>query len=76
MNTKPSIKPAVPIIRWAAIGTNGIREWIHHDTLRYTRRDARAAYLAWWDEDPKAQRAALKRVRFARVVVSIEGEKS
>lgn len=66
------LTPAVPVRMWSAVqGVPWGRSWqINTGTISRTRSKARAAYLAQWDEDYHAR--ALKRVRFARVIVSME----
>lgn len=65
-------KTAPPIRMWAAVvRTNRGTEWINWLTVQRTRKQARAAYLSNLDE--RHHERFLKAVRFARVVVSIEG---
>jgi len=58
----------VPIVAWAAIQQGKRSAWINLYTIRWTRKEARAAYLKMWDD--KYHKQALKNVRFARVSVS------
>mgnify|MGYP000855978316 FL=1 len=58
----------VPIVAWAAIQQGKRSAWINPHTIRWTRKEARAAYLKMWDD--KYHKQALKNVRFARVSVS------
>lgn len=67
------MKTAAPILMWAAICRGERTEWIRHDTIRRTRSDARKAYLYYWE--PEYHAKALRHVRFARVVVAVEGQK-
>lgn len=63
------MKPAKPITMWAAVVSNPRGEWIHRNTLRRTRKEARAAYLDQWA--PWTHKKVLKRIRFARVTVAL-----
>jgi len=58
----------VPIVAWAAIQQGKRSAWINPHTIRWTRKEARAAYLKMWDD--KYHKQALKNVRFDRVSVS------
>lgn len=61
--------PAIEKRLWAPIRINakGRRDWPIYTFIRYTRREAKAAYLE--NYDPKYHKEALKGVRFARVTV-------
>lgn len=63
-------RAAHPILLWAAICQSPRSEWIHYGTVAGTRRDAKRLYLETWNPDYAAD--ALKRVRFARVVVALQ----
>ncbi len=52
---------------WAPINISPRGDWIFHTCVRFTRRDAKEAYLAGYDE--KHHKRLLKNVRFARVTV-------
>ena len=61
---------APSVVLWAAVIKSQRSEWIHHYTIRSTRRAAKAAYLETWI--PSHHRIALKNVRFAKVVVALQ----
>jgi len=50
------------------VGKRDQRVELYLGCFRWTRKEARAAYLKMWDD--KYHKQALKNVRFARVVVS------
>lgn len=64
-------KPAVTRNMWAPI-RDAVRgpDWVCAACIRYTRRDAKAAFLAAFSPEPRHQRQALKGVRFARVTIT------
>lgn len=64
------MSPARPVAMWAAVVRSTRTEWIHYLTIRRTRAEARAAYLEQWE--PEYRPKALKNVRFAKVVISLE----
>lgn len=69
------MKPATPVILWAAIFRTPRCEWIGYHTVARTKRGSVAAYKAGYDKE-HAERILRKelrqrRIRFARVVVSV-----
>jgi len=61
------------LLLWAAVSIPGPRSrsrWIHHHTIRRTRRESRAAYVEGWNPDYVHE--ALAWVEFRRVVVSVQ----
>lgn len=60
--------PATPAKQWAAIATHDRGGWIVPWTVRRTKREARIAYLGAYE--PAYHVTALRRVRFARVVIT------
>lgn len=66
------MRQARPVLMWAPIIRGERSEWIHSECIRSTRRAARKAYLALWL--PEHHKEALGRIRFAKVVVSLQGD--
>lgn len=63
------MKQAISKGLWAPIfvpNTGGV-SWVNHLCIRYTRREAKAAYLEGFT--PEQQREELKLVRFSRIDV-------
>lgn len=61
--------PAIEKRLWAPIriSTKGRPDWPICSCIRYSRRDAKAAFLEGYD--PQNHKRALKGIRFARVTV-------
>lgn len=67
------MKPA-PVILWAVIVRSKRSEWIHHGTLRQTRKDAWQAFCESWGNRPALEwERKAGRYRLARVVVTERG---
>lgn len=69
--------PAIEKRLWAPIRIDpreGRPDWPLYSLIRYTRREAKADYLAaMW---PMSEREALKGIRFARVTIVEQSEET
>ena len=65
-------RPPASILMWAAIVIGKRADCIRSDTIARTRRESQRLYDESWE--PEYRKQERKRVRFARVVVSMEGK--
>ena len=63
-------KPAITKNMWAPIRIGQRGDWVIYSFIRYTRREAKAAFLENWGRAD--HKHALADVRFARVTITEE----
>lgn len=61
-------KPAITRNMWAPIRVSPRGDWVIYNCIRYTRRDAKAAFLE--NCSPGFEKQWLQGVRFARVTIT------